>query len=130
MITITVGNIISMALIIISAVIVFYYYDKTEGYKFAFLILIAICLCLLAYDNFEETGRLNSVPDRYETLLAKVESADDMTVDLVREVSDWNTEVKEGREQEKNLINRLLLPVVYDKVDTIDIRLENAEYVK
>ena len=92
--------------------------------------MVTVCFCSLTYDNIKETDRLNSVPDQYEILLAKVESADDMTVDLVREVSDWNTEVKEGRKKEKNLINRLLLPVVYDKVDTIDIRLENAEYVK
>lgn len=124
----TAGNIIYIIFVITSVAATIHYSRNGEARKCFVCILITVCFCQLCYDNFEETNILKSVPERYETLLAKVENADDMTMNLLQEVSDWNMEVTEGREKEQDLWNRIFLPVVYDKVDIIDITIENAEY--
>lgn len=101
--TITTGNIIYIVFVITSVAATVHYNNDYGARKCLACILMTVCFCFLCFDNFKETNRLQSIPDRYETLLAKVEDADDMTMNLVQEVSDWNMEVTEGREKEQDL---------------------------
>lgn len=126
----TAGNIILIVLTVISALFMIYFWKTSEGLKPLRWFLAFMFGVVILSENIKETKELNAVPDRYEKLLSKVESEDNLLLDTVQEVPDWNTEVTEGREKEQKLIHKIFLPTVYDKVDTIDMKIENIKYVK